>query len=591
MMQLWGVAGPRAGETSLPSLTATTTPTPVQLPGLNLISTGLRHYQHNGWQIWLGGDLRWRGQPESSEPLAHLADRFDQRGSACLADALGQFLLVIAHPASGRLWLAIDRTGIRRLFYRQQHGSLYFASKLRPLAALDGGRPTVNKQSLYNYLYFHMVPSPDTIFQDCYKIEPGHVLHWQNGQLRSENYFPARFHHHDEPRRQNAETALLPTLEAAVKRAIGSDRCGAFLSGGLDSSSVTGMLAKLQPQPPTFNIAFNEARYDESAYARLSAVHFDTRHHELRLEPDDALEALPRIAAFTDEPFGNSSALPTYFCGKFARERGVNVLLAGDGGDELFAGNSRYAKNKLFEYWYRLPAGLRQKTEALAGTDSARWPGPLGKIQSYIRQAAVPMPDRLQSYNFLHLHAPDSVFTSALLRDCDTSYPMQLWRARYQQCDADETLDANLYLDWKFTLADNDLVKVNSMCELAGIDVRYPMLDDDLIDLSLTLPAEQKLPGQKLRDYYKRACQGFLADDTLNKSKHGFGLPFGVWLRDHAGLRELVESKLEALKQRDIFQPEFIDHARTQHATGHASFYGELNWILMVLELWLEEHG
>ncbi|NQD35611.1 asparagine synthase [Permianibacter sp. IMCC34836] len=592
----------QAGTGSAPPLTAAgNAPQPLNHitdpAGLQVLAHGARAFSHDGWQILLFGDLRWRNTIcAPDEILPKLQRRFARDGSACLADALGHFLLVVAQPQSQQLWLAIDRTGVRRAFYRQDGAQLLFGSKLADVARHAGRRPVINQQALYNYLYFHMVPSPDTIFQGCQKLAPGHVLHWQAGKLRTDNYFKARFHHRGDAEPANSEALLLPALESAVRRARGSDNCGAFLSGGLDSSSVVGMLAKAQPKPATFNIAFSDPKYDESAYARLSAKHFGTEHFELKLEPDEALAALSTIAAHGDEPFGNSSALPTYFCGKFARENGIKVMLAGDGGDELFAGNSRYAKNKLFEYYWRLPGGLRRLSETLAGSgshadDSSRWPGPFGKVQSYIRQAAVPMPDRLQSYNFLHLHAPETVFTSQQLAHSDQRYPLQLWRERYREADAEDSLDATLYLDWKFTLADNDLVKVNSMCELAGIDVRYPMLDDDLIDLSLQLSAQRKLPGQKLRHYYKEACRGFLADETLDKSKHGFGLPFGVWLREHAGLRELVASKLDALKQRDIFLPSFIDHARHQHETGHASFFGELNWILMVLELWLEENG
>lgn len=598
MTYLLGRAG--AASAASPLTAPVTAPQPLTVvsdpAGLQLLMQGARPYNHEGWELLLYGDLRWRHTVCSAdESLAKLQRRFARDGSSCLADALGHFLLVVAHPASQRLWLAIDRTGTRRLFFRHDQNELVFGSKLADVARLDGRKPAINPQALYNYVYFHMVPSPDTIFQHCFKLEPGHVLHWQAGALRDDNYFRAHFQHRGDAPLPHARDALLPALQESVKRAAGSDRCGAFLSGGLDSSSVAGMLAKLQPKPATFNIAFSEPRYDESAYARLSAKHFNTEHFELKLEPDEALAVLPTLAAFGDEPFGNSSALPTYFCGRFARENGINVMLAGDGGDELFAGNSRYAKNKLFEYYWRLPGGLRALSESLAGTgldaSGARWPGPFGKLQSYVRQASVPMPDRLQSYNFLNLHAPETVFSAAQLAQSQRDYPLQLWQQRYREAEADDSLDATLYLDWKFTLADNDLVKVNSMCAMAGVDVRYPMLDDELLDLSMQLSAHEKLPGQKLRHYYKEACRGFLANETLDKSKHGFGLPFGVWLREHAGLRELVGNKLEALKARDIFLPSFIDHARHQHETGHASFFGELNWILMVLELWLEQHG
>lgn len=559
---------------------------------LQLLMQGGRVHSEDTWTVAVCGDIRWRSG-SNDNPLSALIAGFRRDGVKTLDNVLGHFLIVVANSANRDVWVAVDRTGVQRIFYQLADGDLRFATHLKPLVKAADARPKICEQAIYNYLYFHMIPSPHTIYRDYFKLEPGHVLHWHNGAIKTHNFCHPKFRAKNESSVTGAKHRLLPTLESAVKRAAANKSTGAFLSGGLDSSTVAGLLAKVSDKaPPTFNIAFDEERYDESPWARLTAQHFHTRHHEYRLQPDEALAALPTIAQSFDEPFGNSSALPVYFCAKVAREQGVKCLLAGDGGDELFAGNTRYAKQKLFEPYTQLPAGLKSFTESAFGIHrAARWPGPLGKVQSYIRQANVPLPDRLQSYNFLHLNKPEQVFTTDVLNGCDQEYPLQIWRERYQQAKAASPIDAMLYLDWKFTLADNDLVKVNRMCELAGMEVAYPMLDDDMLDLCAQVSAQDKLPGQKLRAFYKDAVKGFLPDATLNKSKHGFGLPFGMWLKEHAGLRQIVSEQLNNLKQRNYLNPQFIDQAKAQHEQGHASFYGELVWLMLVLELWLEHNG
>jgi len=183
------------------------------------------------------------------------------------------------------------------------------------------------------------------------------------------------------------------------------------------------------------------------------------------------------------------------------------------------------------------------------------------------------------------------MFSLALLQQVDTDLPAQQKRERYRACQSDDAVDKMMYLDWKFTLADNDLVKVSQMCQLAGVEVRFPLFEKELVDFSCTVPAELKAPGQKLRDFYKNSFRGFLPDATLSKSKHGFGLPFGVWMKQRPDLHSLALNALQSFKQRDILQPAFIDHAIDTFENGHAGYYGELVWIIVVLELWLQQHS
>jgi asparagine synthase (glutamine-hydrolysing) len=293
------------------------------------------------------------------------------------------------------------------------------------------------------------------------------------------------------------------------------------------------------------------------------------------------------------EPFGNSSAVAVYHCALQARKAGFDFMLAGDGGDEIFGGNARYAKQFVFERYSRIPAFLRTGLlepgvrAALSGTGLSL----LRKAQSYIEQAKVPLPDRLQSYNYLHRNQLSDVFSAAFLQDINPDEPLEMLREEYRSCSSDEPLDRMLQLDWRFTLHDNDLVKVNSMCRLAGTDVAYPMLDRELVDFACQLPTDWKIRRGDLRWFYRTAMRGFLPDLIIDKEKHGFGLPFGVWTRTHDDLRGIAESSVAALSKRGIFQDEFLKDTLQKHRDVHAGYYGELIWILMILEIWLQKHA
>jgi asparagine synthase (glutamine-hydrolysing) len=213
-----------------------------------------------------------------------------------------------------------------------------------------------------------------------------------------------------------------------------------------------------------------------------------------------------------------------------------------------------------------------------------------GKAKSYIEQARTPLPDRLQTYNFLHRHAPGDIFAEAFLEKVDTGYPLELLRENYKLDTDASTLNRMLYLDWQITLADNDLRKVSQTCSLAGVDVSYPMLDDELVALSTRIPSAMKLKGQNLRAFYKDALRGWLPDETIAKKKQGFGLPFGVWMQSEKALQELAYDNLMSIKKHHILNPGFIDELIDLHRSGHAAYYGELIWILTVFELWTKNH-
>ena len=501
---------------------------------------------------------------------------------AAACKARGDFAVVVRDAVGTKL--AVDRFAIRTLCYRIDGDTIRVAERADDLA---DDTTEIDAQAIFDYLYFHAIPSPRTIFKGVHRLPPGHCARFARGELTVEPYWrpvfvdgPARF---DELREE-----FRALLRAAVKRRLGNGTTACFLSGGTDSSTVAGLLGEVTGTPAaSYSIGFEAEGYDEMSYARIAARHFGTHHHEYYVTPDDIVRELPRIAAHYDQPFGNSSALPSYLCQMRARADGVTRMFAGDGGDELFGGNERYAKQSVFQWYGRIPQPLRQHLlePALLGTALGRLPL-VRKGASYITQARTPLPDRLQSYNLIERLQPAAVLTPEFLSRIDLEAPMKQQRAVWSQADGAGELDRMLAFDWRYTLAENDLPKVCGTASLAGMEVAFPLLDDDLLAFSMRLPTAYKLRGLKLRWFFKEALRGFLPDEIIAKPKHGFGLPFGVWLTRHPALRTFAEQALRQLATRGIVRPEFIEEVLNQRLAEHPGYYGNLVWILITLELW-----
>lgn len=531
------------------------------------------------------------GAPAGQDPVAALANAYREAGVRCLERLRGSFALAAIDEASGESLLAIDRIGQQPLFYTTNGGTLVFSTTADGLRGHPGVHLDVHPQGLYDYLYCHMLPSPASIYARVRKLPAAHCLVGRDGAWKVVDYWQPQFHERLDVPVETAHREMMTVIRDAVRSHAGSGAVGAFLSGGLDSSTVSGVLAEVRPGAAhTFSIGFRVPGYDESGYARIAAERFGTLAHTYYVTEQDVLETIPAIVAASDEPFGNSSVLPAYFCARLAREHGIGHLLAGDGGDELFAGNERYAKQAVFEHYQRVPGWLRRHAlEPLLDRLPASV-APIRKAQSYVRQANVPLPDRLQTYNYLNRFPAAQIFEAEVLAAIDLDQPRRFERETYHRPVDASVLNRMLYLDWQITLADNDLRKVSRACELAGVDVSYPLLDDAIVELSTRIPSKEKLRHGRLRHFYKEATKDFLPAAIIEKKKHGFGLPFGVWLVEHEGLRGLARSRLEALKRRRLIRADFIDRALALHAQEHASYYGELVWVLMVLELWLAAH-
>jgi len=556
-------------------------------------------HAQDGINAGFTGYIRWQNAGLADHAnqygdAATLIHAYRKYGTAFLGDLHGRYVIAISEPQTGRCLIAMDRIGTLPLYYTLLPGNIFlFASSIQTLLKHPDVSTDINPQSLYDYSYFHVIPSPDTIYKGISKLEPAQCIMYDNGVLSPHYYWIPDFSARRKKNPQQLGHELREILQDSVSSLAPLDNTGCFLSGGLDSSTVTGMFSRVQETPvDAFSIGFSEPGYDEIGYARITAKHFGANLHEYYVTPDDIVDAIQTIAAAYDEPFGNSSAIPAYFCARLAKQHGKHCLLAGDGGDEIFAGNARYAKQKLFDVYHSIPGALRKGVlePLFVSNPASQWLPPARKIRSYIEQARMPMPERMESYNFLKRTPLESIFDSSFLGSVDTSHPDDNLARVYNRVDTDSLIDRMLYLDWKLTLADNDLWKVNRMCELAGIQVHYPMLDDRLVEFSTTIDPALKLKGQKLRYFFKQSLSDFLPAEIINKPKHGFGLPFGQWLKKSDRLKELIYSNLQGMKQRNLFREAFIDNLVQAHQTGHAAYYGSMVWTVAILEQWFSEH-
>ena len=550
----------------------------------------------DGMLAAISGDFEWRDaelravaeRDGAGQALLH---GYAQKGTDVLCVIAGAFSAVVTTDTGDVRLLATDRTGSQPVAYAEVDGGIVFGPDARTLQAHPQVGKNIVPQAIFDYIYFHFVPSPESVFERVQRLLPGQSLAYRNGKLSISTYWSP---HYDERYAGHSFDDLRDELRSlvreSVRQAVDGKKAGAFLSGGVDSTTITGVMSEvLEGQPVrTYSIGFDVEGYDELSYARIAARHFGAEHTEYLVTPQDIVEAVPQIARYYAEPFGNSSAVPSLCCARLARQDGIEVLLGGDGGDELFGGNERYAKQKLFDFYARIPGVLRKGVlePLLTGSRFGNSVAPIRKARSYVEQALVPMPERLQTYNFLNRFTPDQVFERSFLETISEQHPLSLLTGVYDNVRAESIVDKMLGLDLKFTLADNDLVKVGGACDLAGVAVAYPLLSDKLLEFSAGLPPAMKVKGQVLRHFFKKAYTGFLPEQTLSKSKHGFGLPFGEWAVNDPALSTFVRDNVATLKARKLFRSSFVDEVMEKHLPEYPQYYGTIVWLFLMLEQW-----
>jgi asparagine synthase (glutamine-hydrolysing) len=529
----------------------------------------------------LRGELEARGHAFSTssdtETIAHL---YEEYGTACVTRLRGMFAFALWDERRRRLLLARDRLGIKPLYYAEVGGKLVFASELKALLQLDEVERKLNWNAISRLFTFLCTPQAESIIEGVRKLEPGHTVIASPGRaLRIERYWESHF----EPEYGRPEAYFVERLrdliEESVRLHLVSDvPLGAFLSGGIDSSSIVATAARLSSAPvKTFSVGFREHAYDESAHARLVAKRFGTEHHELILEPD-VLDIIEDLAWHLDEPFGDPSAIPTYMVSKLASQH-VTVVLSGDGGDELFAGYDKYVVEARERRYRFVPAPIR----TLLGTVGAAMPEGM-RGRNFLRHIALAGVDRyLDASTFFRRDGQARLFQPDAWKRLADSDP---WRAEAEHLgkvdgswlSALQRLDLNSYLPLDI------LTKVDRMSMANSIEARVPLLDHKLVEFAQTIPPELNLRGRTTKYLFKRAMHGILPDAIIERRKHGFAVPLARWFRGQLGsfVRELLLS--ERSRQRGIFNPAYIEELLRRHENGR-----ELDfhlWTLISFELW-----
>ena len=540
-------------------------------------------------------------EPEVTDAARRVLGRWVDDRSWYDGATRGRFAYVLWDAPTARVVACVDLFRTLALHYFQRAGVTVVANDLRLLLASGLVPGALCHRSLYHYLNVAYVPAPHSLIEDVFKIPAGQCLEGRAGSATLHRYRSIDYPEDlagDVATRASALRAQIVDTVTAYRPPDGgvASGWGTFLSGGTDSSSIAGILTKGRVRElSSFSIGFAERGYDELNYVRIAAQRFGLDSHHRLVDEAAAVEAIPQIAVAFDEPFGNSSAIPTLYCARMAADAGVHTLIAGDGGDEIFGGNERYRKDAIYSRYHRAPHALkwtmRQVAASLPFVDSRL----ANRIRNFVYRGGLPNPDRFYTDDAFASEHFDSLLTPEFAAQVERDSTLALQREIYARANVAPTpaseLNRLLYLDLSLTIADGDVVKVVKASNMAGVNVVFPYLDRTLVEFTGRLPAYDKVRGLRKRYLFKRAMAGILPAQILHKKKQGFGLPAGVWLRSPGRLRELVHDVLFSSRAaaRGLFKTAFVRSLIERHHHGAWDYSNEI-YLLLMLELWMREH-
>jgi len=537
---------------------------------------------------------RWLGM---ADVAANVADGVAAFSSATPPQAgwRGRFVQVLWRADEGRAIALTDHFSTLSLFALQHEATLYLASDLRLLASLRVCDRTVDPVAIYHYLNLGCVPAPVSVCRGIRRVEPGTRLVFDRGRVRFDRYFVPEYPEDYDGDEATLTKALQDRIVASVHdyRPSDADAWGCFLSGGTDSSSIVSILAREKAgKVRAFSIGFAEEGYDELGFAKLAADACGAESITARVSRAETIDLLQRVVAAYDEPFGNASAVPTLACADLAADNGgTRVMVAGDGGDEIFGGNQRYAKDHVMETYYRLPGAIKAIGSAVGRAVHGSKSHFLNRVENFFERSSIPNPDRFYTDDSFASDHYDELLTPAFRADVPRDASLDWMRHVYAIGRDAAPLHRIMRLDLMNAIAQNDLVKVHGACKSRGITVRFPYLDPALVAFTGRLPARYKVRGTDKRYLFKRAMAGIIPDATIRKKKQGFGLPTAVWLRHDPQFQATVREVLfdRRARERGWFEPKFIEKLIAEHIEGSWDYSSEI-WRLLVLELWLRKH-
>src|SRR3954447_22682337 len=519
-----------------------------------------------------------------TEVLVH---GYEEWGESFVERLRGMFAVALWDKRRQRLLLARDRFGIKPLYYRHAGGGLSFASELKAMLEQPGFSREIDPQAVSAYLAFNSIPAPLTIFKEARKLPPGHLLVWEGGEVALRRYARPGPSPAQEVRSGSAEdlaAELREVLDDSVRGHLVADvPVGVLLSGGVDSGGLAALASRHVDEPlRTFSIGFEEEGFDELSRARMLAERYGTDHHDLVLRPD-AVELFPNLVESFDEPFGDSSALPTYLVSKLAAGE-VKVALSGEGGDELFGGYYTYVADLLARRVGRLAALARPLAEALPSSDSRV--GFDYKAKRFVRAATLPPLERHHAWKEIH----SAQRRGALMGARPDWDPVDLYRERYAETGGAQRLARMQDVDLGIYLVDDLLVKTDRLSMAHSLELRVPLLDQRVADFALALPDRLKVRGFAKKRLLRRALAPMLPREIVHGRKQGFSIPLAAWLR----------GPLEPFA-RDVLSPETLDRQGCldaaavrplldAHCSGREDLSRQL-WGLMAFTLWFDRYA
>ncbi len=523
-----------------------------------------------------------------TEALVHA---YEEYGASFLKKLNGMFGLAILDERKNRLFLARDRMGKKPLYYTKQNGVFCFGSELKAILVCPDIERRIDPTALSKYLAYEYVPAPRSIFRDIFKLEAGHFLIYEDGRATVEQYWDIPTDELKNVNPSDASRTLYDLLFRSVKRRLISDvPLGVFLSGGVDSSTVTYMMTKLMPPKDvkSFSIAFAERTFDESSYAKQVADALGCDHHEETCTPADLINLIPEIQNFLDEPISDGSIVPTYALSKFTR-RHVTVALGGDGGDELFAGYPTFQAEKYAKIYRAMPGFLRAKIIEPAVRRLPVSDENLSldfKVKQFIKGASVG--DESRHLVWMGSFSPDEQRSLLASAQAENIYDDV---ARHAKAAANLSPGNRLlYIYKKLYLNEDILVKVDRASMGCSLEVRAPFLDKNVVEFVSRLPYKMKLRGLEMKYLLKRTVRDLLPKGIADRSKKGFGIPVAKWVK--GPIKEMTMDLLNPAKisREGFFDPKEVQKILNEHLDGRADNNKKL-WTLITFELWLERWG
>lgn len=517
-----------------------------------------------------------------TETIVHLYETY---GENCVDHLRGMFALAIWDQSRQTLLLARDRLGKKPLHYYFDGDRLIWGSEIKSILQCPGVAREMYPPALVNYLAYGYVPDPDTMFRGIYKLPPGHILIYRNGKIDVRPYWDVEYKVHEIQSEAFYVDRLLDILNEAVKIRLESEvPLGAFLSGGIDSSMVVALMARHMSRPvKTFSIGFEEQSYDELKYARIIAREFGTEHHEEIVKPDAESIILDLVRQF-DEPFADSSAIPTYYVSKMARQW-VTVALSGDGGDELFGGYSRYLEGTMARVTNWIPRPIKKGIFQNMACLLPEWAPGINTLR-HIASDEDERYIRSMSKGISTIHK--EVFSKEFCGQVSTTDPSPALIRYLEKVSEKDRVTKRLYQDTKTYLPGDLLTKVDRTSMMVSLEVRAPILDHHLVEFAATIPAELKIKDRVTKYIFKKAAERLLPREVVYRPKQGFAVPVKTWIR-----RDWTEMSHELVfgnraQSRRLFNPRFLRNIMSEHRWGRRD-HSYLIWTLMVLELWFRE--